>query len=177
MPRVRWHDPPKPRPMPRASYRLPGRKVPRELEHWTGFSVIALADAAQQHYSRVLRKLNMTITDFIVLAVIVRQDGICATDIAERAGLSRQRISTVLCEFDRSAWIERDVKVGDFRYKGVWLSNLGRDAWEEACAAIHRADRLLHLDMPESRRVALRKLLLGLVPGSASEVRMARRGW
>jgi DNA-binding MarR family transcriptional regulator len=163
--------------MPRASHRLPGRKVPRELEHWTGFSVIAVAEAAQRHYSKALANLNMTITEFMVLAVIVRQDGICATDIAERAGLSRQRISTVLCEFDRSAWIERDIKVHDFRYKGVWLSNLGRDAWEEACAAVHRADRHIHLDLPESKRIALRKLLLGLVPGSASDVRMARRWW
>lgn len=176
MPAPRWHESPKPRPIPRATNQLPGRKVPRELEHLTGFAVIAVADAAQRHYSRALKPLGLTITDVLVLAVVVRQDGIVAADIADRVGLSMQRVSEVLCELDRNAYVERDVKVRDFRYKGCWLSNLGRDLWAQAEAAVNRADRGLHLDMSDSAKVALRKLLLGLVPASRLDVRMARYG-
>lgn len=172
-----WYEPPEPRPIKRASNQLPGRKVPHDLEHLTGFAVIAVADAAQRHYARALKRFGMTITHFMVLAVVVRRDGICASDLADRTGLSRQRISHIVCEFDRWAWIERDVKVHDFRYKGIWLSNRGRDVYEEARAAVNRADHGLHLDMSQSRRVALRKLLLGLVPVSRVDTAMRRRGW
>jgi DNA-binding MarR family transcriptional regulator len=150
--------------------------VPRELEHLTGFSLIAVADAAQRHYARALQRIGITITDFMILAVIVRQDGIVASDICDRVGLSPQRVSESLCDLDRAAFIYRDVKVPDFRYKGCWLSNLGRDMWADAEAAVARADRQLHLEMPEHRRTALRKLLLGLVPSSRIDIRRARYG-
>jgi DNA-binding MarR family transcriptional regulator len=176
MPAPRWYEPPKPRPMPRASHRLPGRKVPRELEHWTGFSVIAVADGAQRRYFAALKKLHLTIPEFMVLAVVVKQDGIVACDIAERLGISPQRVSEILCEFDRNEYIVRDTKVYDFRYKGCWLSNRGRDVYAEAAAAISRADHALHLDMSEQRRIALRKLLLGLVPGSRVDAYVGRYG-
>ena len=172
----RWHLPPKPRPIRRASNRLPGRKVPRELEHLTGFSVIAVADGAQRRYAQALKPFKLAIPDFMVLAVVVRQDGIVAADICDRIGLSAQRVSEILCELERNAYVERDVKVTDFRYKGCWLTNLGRDLWPHAQAAVNKADSGLHLEMPEVQRVAIRRLLLGLVPGSRLDVRVARYG-
>lgn len=176
MPAPRWYEPPKPRPIPRASNRLPGRRVPRELEGWTGFSIIAVADGAQRRYAHALKPHGLTITDFMILAVIVRQDGIVGADIADRVGLSAQRVSEILCELDRNAYIMRDVKTVDFRYKGCWLSTTGRDVYTLAVAAINQADHSLHLEMPPTSRVALRRLLLGLVPGSRLDVRLARYG-
>jgi hypothetical protein len=84
-PPARWYEPPKPRLMPRASFRLPGRKVPRELEHLTGFSIIGAADQVQRRYAKALRRHELTIPEFMVLAVVAKNEGIVPPPSPSRA--------------------------------------------------------------------------------------------
>jgi DNA-binding MarR family transcriptional regulator len=157
--------PPHLRPTTRASYRLPGRKVPRELEHWTGFALIAAGDGALRRYARALEPLGLTLQDFMVMSVVLKRDGICAGAVGERLGMSRQRVSQILCALDRLGLVGREVKWGDFRRKGIWLSSSGKEMWEAGREAISRADKALHLEMSDPARRQLRQLLLSLVPG------------
>jgi DNA-binding MarR family transcriptional regulator len=163
--RLRLQLPLHKRPTRRASHRLPGRRVPQALEHWTGFALIAAADAAQWRYARALEPLGLTIQEFLVISVVVKADGISAGAVGDRLGMSRRHVSKVLCTLDRIGLIGRELDIRDLRRKGIWLSLDGKELYERARHAISVADNALHQDMDPSKRQTLRWLLLCLVPG------------
>jgi DNA-binding MarR family transcriptional regulator len=159
------------RPAPRASHRLPGLKVPRPIEHWTGFALIAAADSAQRRYSHVLQAYGLTVQDFMVLSVVAGREGMTGGWISERLGVSRQLVSKILCRLDRIGFIARAIRLNDFRSKDIWLSDDGKAHYASMCEAIDRIDRGLHEKMAPHQRVALRRLLLHLVPGEQTFIR------
>lgn len=149
---------------PRVRVTAPGRRVPASLEHWTGFALMAVADSAERYYVRALEKVPLTLPEFLVMAVIARDDGIAATDICDAIGMSKQQASRILSRFERVGYVGRSLKMLDFRYKGVWFTDAGRDTFEAARNEINTAERQVLRDVAVERQVALRSLLLGLVP-------------
>jgi DNA-binding MarR family transcriptional regulator len=162
-------------PLPRANHRVLSMKVPPPLEHWTGFALLAAADAAQHRYEPVLRKWGLSPQEFMVLSVVAAREGMTGGWIAERLGVSRQRVSQILCRLDRIGFVGRAIRLNDFRSKDIWLSADGKKHYADMCAAIDRADAALHEELSPEMRAALRRFLLHIVPGERSYIRWNAR--
>lgn len=111
-----------------------------------------------QLYDRALAPAGLRLTQYSVLANVIRAGGPTVTDLADRLIMDRTTLTRTLRPLERSGWI-RVAKGPDRRSRAVQVTDAGRRRYEAAVPLWLEAERALRRSMGEDRADALRRLL------------------
>ena len=111
-----------------------------------------------REYDRALKPAGLKLTQYSVLANLVRIGPMSITALAERLAMDRTTMTRNLRPLDRAGWIV--VRDGpDRRSRSVDITKAGRVVHDKALPLWRSAERTIRLAMGGDKAAALRRLL------------------
>ncbi len=111
-----------------------------------------------QAYDRALRPAGIKLTQYSVLANVLRDGGLSITELAERLAMDRTTLTRNLRPMERAGWIE--VGPGpDRRCRAVRITASGRRLFEAAFPLWQAAERGFRRSLGRDTAAELRRLL------------------
>lgn len=135
---------------------------PRLSRNDTGF---LLAKAAQRWNELLAERFELAGFDEVrpsfgsILVPLYEEDGLRMGELARRAQLSKQTVTTQVRAVERAGLVRRALDDRDGRATRVWLSERAREFEPVAEATLEGLDRLLAQRLGAERRSALRGAL------------------
>ncbi len=109
-------------------------------------------------YDEALKPLGLRLTQYSLLASVLRSDGMSITDLAERLAMERTTLTRNLKPLQAAGWLK--VSPGpDRRSRAVEITPSGRALVEEAFPRWQEAERELRRTMGREETAELRALL------------------
>ena len=125
---------------------------PLDLEHFLPYRLSALSNTVSQAIADMYeRRFALSITQWRVMAVLGRYDGLSAREVAERTAMDKVAVSRALARLIEAGRVRRLVADHDKRQSVLRLSAKGWKVYEQiAPLALEHERRLLaHLDDDE----------------------------
>ena len=135
---------------------LSERPLPALLDHVKELAVAELHDRLADEGFAEIRPGHGCVFRFI------EPDGSRLTDLADRAGLTKQAVGEVVSDLERLGHVERRSCPGDGRAKIIHLTDSGRDAVAAAERIFADIERRWAEDVGERRMQTLRSTLAAL---------------
>jgi DNA-binding MarR family transcriptional regulator len=111
-----------------------------------------------REYDRVMKPTGLKLTQYSVLANLIRAGGLSITDLAERLAMDRTTLTRNLRPLEKAGWIV--VRPGpDRRSRAVHITDLGRDTYEQAQPLWREAERLFRRSVGQAESAEFRRLL------------------
>lgn len=104
---------------------------PLALGNQLCFSVYSTAHAFTRLYGGLLRSLDVTYTQYLVLLVLWERDGLSVKEIGERLTLDSGTLTPLLRRLEQAGYVHRERDTADQRRVHVHLTAKGRDARPE----------------------------------------------
>ena len=102
-----------------------------------------------------LRRQDINLARWRILAVLAMGDGLTITEIIERAMMQQSALSRVLMKMEDEGLVTRTTRSEDARYVEVFLTDKGRDLFETLDPVVRRRqERLLAGFSPEETEAA-----------------------
>nr|WP_233172086.1 MarR family transcriptional regulator [Dyella sp. ASV21] len=136
-----------------------------ELEHFLPYRLSILSNAVSQAIADdYQRRFDLSMTEWRVMAVLARFDGLSAREVAERTLMDKVAVSRALAKLVEAGWVTRATHDGDKRRSVLGLSETGWAVHEVVApmARSHERDLLAKLD--EEERTWLARILDKLQP-------------
>ena len=111
-----------------------------------------------QAYDQAMRPTGLRLTQYSVLANVVRTGGLSVTDLAERLAMDRTTLTRNLQPLERQGLI-RIAPGTDRRSRAVEITEEGREAYEAALPRWRAAERQFRRTMSQAEAAELRRLL------------------
>ncbi len=109
-------------------------------------------------YDQALKPLGLRLTQYSLLASVLRSGGMSITDLADRLAMERTTLTRNLKPLETAGWLR--VNAGpDRRSRAVEITETGRVLVEQAFPAWQKAERELRKSMGRDETAALRQLL------------------
>lgn len=136
-----------------------------ELEKFLPYRLSVLSNTVSQAIAREYEdRFQLSITEWRVVAVLGRYDGLSAREVAERTAMDKVAVSRAVAELKKDGRVEQATADHDKRQSVLSLTDKGRDVYDEvAPLALQHEQRLLaHLDAEEQQWLGriIDKLLL-----------------
>jgi DNA-binding MarR family transcriptional regulator len=128
--------------------------TPLELEKFLPYRLSVLSNTVSQAIAREYEdRFQLSVTEWRVLAVLGRYDGLAARDVAERTAMDKVAVSRAVAELMKDGRVRRATADHDKRQSVLSLSAKGRKVYNEvAPLALQHEQRLLaHLDAEEQQ--------------------------
>jgi DNA-binding MarR family transcriptional regulator len=125
---------------------------PLDLEHFLPYRLSVLSNTVSQAIADMYeRRFALSITEWRVMAVLGRYDGLSAREVAERTAMDKVAVSRALARLIEAGRVRRLVADHDKRQSVLRLSAKGWKVYEQiAPLALEHERRLLaHLDDDE----------------------------
>lgn len=110
----------------------------------TGYLLGQLTMLWQRKHKKVLDPLNLTQTQFVLLAALGwlsgKNDNVTQVDIANQGNADRMMVSKVLRTLEEKKFISRQEHPTDTRAKVIKLTNEGAKVLQKALTAVENAD-------------------------------------
>lgn len=111
-----------------------------------------------REYDRALKPAGLKLTQYSVLANLMRSGGLSITALAERLAMDRTTMTRNLRPLERSGWVVlRDGP--DRRSRSVEITETGRQTYDRAMPLWQSAERAIRQAMGGDRAAELRRLL------------------
>lgn len=111
-----------------------------------------------RHYDRALKPAGLKLTQYSLLANLVRAGGLSITDLAERLAMDRTTLTRNLRPLERAGWIELHPGPNR-RTRAVAITPLGRRIYERAQPLWRQAERDFRRGVGQGEAAELRRLL------------------
>jgi len=139
--------------------------TPLELEKFLPYRLSVLSNTVSQAIAREYEdRFQLSITEWRVVAVLGRYDGLSAREVAERTAMDKVAVSRAVAELMKDGRVKRSTADHDKRQSVLSLTAKGRKVYDEvAPLALQHEQRLLaHLDAEEREWLGriIEKLLL-----------------
>lgn len=134
-----------------------------------------LLQAARQHHQAVVEGMNAL--GFRIRAVhasVIRHvhiDGSRVTDVADKAGMTKQAVGQLLMELERAGYVRRTIAPRDRRVKTVVFTDKGRRFATAIGTAVRKADQDFARRIGPRRLTQLYALLHGVLENGAERSR------
>ncbi|MBV8158086.1 MAG: MarR family transcriptional regulator [Dyella sp.] len=134
--------------------------APLELEHFLPYRLSILSNAVSQAIADdYQRRFDLSMTEWRVMAVLARFDGLSAREVAERTLMDKVAVSRALAKLVEAGWVTRATHDGDKRRSVLGLSEAGW-AIHEVVAPMARAhERNLLEKLDDEERTWLLRIL------------------
>jgi len=126
--------------------------LPLDLEHFLPYRLSVLSNTVSRAIADMYeRRFALSITEWRVMAVLGRYDGLSAREVAERTAMDKVAVSRALARLIEAGRVRRLVADHDKRQSVLRLSAKGWKVYEQiAPLALEHERRLLaHLDDDE----------------------------
>jgi DNA-binding MarR family transcriptional regulator len=123
-----------------------------ELEKFLPYRLSVLSNTVSQAIAREYEdRFQLSITEWRVVAVLGRYDGLSAREVAERTAMDKVAVSRAVAELMKDGRVKRSTADHDKRQSVLSLTAKGRKVYDEvAPLALQHEQRLLaHLDAEE----------------------------
>lgn len=138
---------------------MPDRDI-LDLEHFLPYRLSVLSNRISQDIARLYAdRFGLGITEWRVLAVLGRRDGLSAREVAERTAMDKVAVSRAVASLQAAGRIERETHGDDRRRSVLRLSPAGRAIYEDVAPMALSYQRRLLEGLDETQRAALFRLL------------------
>jgi DNA-binding MarR family transcriptional regulator len=130
-----------------------GHKI-LELEHFLPYRLSVLSNTVSQAIAReYVERFALGVTEWRVIAVLGRYDGLSARQVAERTAMDKVAVSRAVARLAQVGRIKRGIADHDKRQSVLRLSAKGWKIYDEVAplALEHERRLLAHLDTDERR--------------------------
>lgn len=128
--------------------------TPLELEKFLPYQLSVLSNTVSQAIAREYAdRFQLSITQWRVVAVLGRYDGLSAREVAERTAMDKVAVSRAVAELMKDGRVRRATADHDKRQSVLSLTAKGRKVHAEVAplALEHERRLLAHLDADEQR--------------------------
>ena len=147
----------------------PLHQVPR-LDSQLCFALYSTSLAMNKLYRKLLRKLGLTYSQYLVMMVLWERDGLTVSEVGERLFLDSGTLTPLLKRLEQRAWVQRRRSAGDEREVHLSLSEAGMELRDHTHRLKARllCDCGIDLNQADALRDGLDQLLGQLREGSSS---------
>jgi DNA-binding MarR family transcriptional regulator len=128
--------------------------APLELEHFLPYRLSILSNTISQSIADdYQRRYDLSVTEWRVMAVLARFDGLSAREVAERTLMDKVAVSRALARLVEAGRVTRATHAGDKRRSVLGLSEAGWALHDEVAPMARARERavLAKLDAEEQR--------------------------
>ncbi|WP_163835246.1 MarR family winged helix-turn-helix transcriptional regulator [Spartinivicinus ruber] len=90
------------------------------------FALYAASNAVTRYYQPLLKPLDLTYPQFVVLMALWENEGISISQLAAKTGLTKPTMTPLLKRLEQKALVERQAEPGNDRQKSIVLTEAGR---------------------------------------------------
>jgi DNA-binding MarR family transcriptional regulator len=130
------------------------------LDHQLCFALYSTGLAMNKVYRKLLRKLDLTYPQYLVMLVLWEQDGVTVSDIGARLFLDSATLTPLLKRLEAAGLVTRARSNADERQVVVGLTDAGRALSTEAAAV--QEGLMCAADCPPQDLLALKRQLEAL---------------
>lgn len=126
--------------------------TPLDLEKFLPYRLSVLSNTVSQAIAREYEdRFALSITEWRVLAVLGRYDGLSAREVADRTAMDKVAVSRAVAELMKDGRVRRATADHDKRQSVLSLTAKGRKVYDEVAplALEHERRLLAHLDTEE----------------------------
>lgn len=139
--------------------------TPLDLDKFLPYRLSVLSNTVSQAIAREYEdRFALSITEWRVLAVLGRYDGLSAREVADRTAMDKVAVSRAVAELMKDGRVRRATADHDKRQSVLSLTAKGRKVYDEVAplALEHERRLLAHLDAQEREWLGriIEKLLL-----------------
>lgn len=100
------------------------------------YTLYSTSSAITQAYRSLLKPLNLTYPQFVVMMALWQEDSVSVTELAATIGLSKPTMTPLLKRLETLDYITREFEQGDERQKCISLTKSGQSLVTDAdCVA------------------------------------------
>ena len=134
--------------------------APLELEHFLPYRLSILSNAVSQAIADdYQRRFDLSMTEWRVMAVLARFDGLSAHEVAERTLMDKVAVSRALSKLVETGWVTRAIHDGDKRRSVLGLSEAGWAIHEVVAPMAREHERNLLSKLDDEERSWLVRIL------------------
>ncbi|MHA6204638.1 MarR family winged helix-turn-helix transcriptional regulator [Dyella soli] len=134
--------------------------APLELEHFLPYRLSILSNTVSQAIADdYQRRFDLSMTEWRVMAVLARFDGLSAREVAERTAMDKVAVSRALARLVESGRVSRSTHDGDKRRSVLGLSEAGWAIHDEVAPMARAHERELLAKLDEDERAWLMRIL------------------
>nr|WP_239535697.1 MarR family transcriptional regulator [Dyella kyungheensis] len=131
-----------------------------ELEHFLPYRLSILSNAVSQAIADdYQRRFDLSMTEWRVMAVLARFDGLSAREVAERTLMDKVAVSRALSKLVETGWVTRAIHDGDKRRSVLGLSEAGWAIHEVVAPMAREHERNLLSKLDDEERSWLVRIL------------------
>jgi DNA-binding MarR family transcriptional regulator len=152
-------------PAKRPPDRPPAEHAPLELEHFLPYQLSIVSNTVSQAIADdYQRRFDLGVTEWRVMAVLARFDGLSAREVAERTAMDKVAVSRALARLVEAGRVDRAIHDGDKRRSVLNLSEAGWVIHDQVAPMARARERELLAKLDVEERAWLERILDKLMP-------------
>lgn len=152
-----------------ATTSAPASYNPLALCNQLCFPLYAASRAITKRYTPLLKKLDLTYTQYITMMVLWESPAITVHELGEQLYLDSGTLTPLLKKMEAKGLLTRERDAADERKVIVSLTQKGRDLREDALAVPAAMGECVGAALPRSEAVELKQLLDKLLAGMSEQ--------
>lgn len=153
-------------PAKRQPARSTAEHAPLELEHFLPYRLSIVSNTVSQAIADdYQRRFDLGVTEWRVMAVLGRFDGLSAREVAERTAMDKVAVSRALARLVEAGRVDRATHDGDKRRSVLNLSEAGWAIHDQVAPMARARERELLAKLDAEEQAWLERILDKLMPG------------
>ena len=153
-------------PAKRPPARSSAEHAPLELEHFLPYQLSIVSNTVSQAIADdYQRRFDLGVTEWRVMAVLARFDGLSAREVAERTAMDKVAVSRALARLVEAGRVDRSIHDGDKRRSVLSLSETGWAIHDQVAPMARQRERELLAKLDGEEQAWLERILDKLMPG------------
>jgi DNA-binding MarR family transcriptional regulator len=146
--------------------------APLELERFLPYQLSIVSNTVSQAIADdYQRRFDLGVTEWRVMAVLARFDGLSAREVAERTAMDKVAVSRALARLVEAGRVDRSIHDGDKRRSVLSLSEAGWAIHDQVAPMARQRERELLAKLDAEEQAWLGRILDRLMPGDREDSR------
>jgi DNA-binding MarR family transcriptional regulator len=142
-------------------------RLPLELESFLPYRLSILSNTISQAIANdYQQRHDLTVTEWRVMAVLARFDGLSAREVAERTAMDKVAVSRALARLVAAGRVSRGTHDGDKRRSVLGLTRSGWNVHDEVAPLARQREREVLARLDADERAWLERILDKLLDGN-----------
>ena len=134
--------------------------APLELEHFLPYRLSILSNTISQAIADdYQRRYDISVTEWRVMAVLARFDGLSAREVAERTAMDKVAVSRALARLVEAGRVSREIHDNDKRRSVLGLTEAGWTMHDEVAPMARAREREVLAKLDAEERAWLERIL------------------
>jgi DNA-binding MarR family transcriptional regulator len=127
-----------------------------------GYLIHDVSRLRRNAFDRCMKPLNVTRSQWWVLAFLSREDGMTQTKLAEQLDLGKVAIGGLIDRLEKTGFVRREADSGDRRVNRIFLEPKSKQLLKRLREADHRMNAQILAGLPDDKLEVTAKILAGI---------------